>query len=65
MIYVRHGRTRYEQAERERDNRKSGVFDLSKCETQRQLSDFGRTELKFIGDQFRRARSIGKDPESW
>ena len=56
VIYVRHGRTRYEQAERERDNRKSGVFDLAKCETQRQLSDFGRTELKFIGDQFRRAQ---------
>lgn len=56
VIYVRHGRTRYEQAERERDNRKSGVFDLAKCETQRQLSDFGRTELKVIGDQFRRAQ---------
>ena len=56
VIYVRHGRTRYEQAELERDNRKSGVFDLAKCETQRQLSDFGRTELKFIGDQFRRAQ---------
>ena len=56
VIYVRYGRTRYEQAELERDNRKSGVFDLAKCETQRQLSDFGRTELKFIGDQLRRAR---------
>lgn len=56
VIYVRHGRTRYEQVELERDNRKSGVFDLEKCETQRQLSDFGRTELKFIGDQFRRAK---------
>ena len=56
VIYVRHGRTRYEQAELERDNRKNGVFDLAKCETQRQLSDFGRTELKFIGDQFRRAQ---------
>lgn len=55
VIYVRHGRTRYEQAEVERDNRKIGVFDLAKCETQRQLSDFGRSELKFIGDQFRRA----------
>ena len=55
VIYVRHGRTRYEQAELERENRKSGAFDLAKCETQRQLSDFGRTELKFIGDQFRRA----------
>ena len=56
VIYVRHGRTRYEQAELERDHRKSGVFDLAKCETQRQLSDFGRTELKFVGDQFRRAQ---------
>ena len=55
VIYVRHGRTRYEQAELERSNRQSGVFDLAKCETQRQLLDFGRTELKFIGDQFRRA----------
>ena len=56
MTYVRQSRTRCEQAEDERDNGKSGVFDLAKCETQRQLSDFGRTELKFIGDQFRRAR---------
>ena len=56
VIYVRHGRTRYEQAELERDYCKSGVFDLAKCETQRQLSDFGRMELKFIGDQFRRAQ---------
>ena len=56
VIYVRHGRTRYEQAELERDNRKNGAFDLAKCETQRQLSDFGRSELKFIGDQFRRAQ---------
>jgi phosphohistidine phosphatase SixA len=56
VIYVRHGRTRYEQAEFERENRKRGVFDLAKCETQRQLSDFGRTELKFVGDQFRRAQ---------
>ena len=56
VIYMRHGRTRYEQAELERDNRNSGVLDLAKCETQRQLSDFGRTELQFIGDQFRRAR---------
>jgi phosphohistidine phosphatase SixA len=56
VIYVRHGRTRDEQAEMERDNRKRGVFDLAKCETQRQLSDFGRTELKFIGDHFRRAQ---------
>lgn len=56
VIFVRHGRTRYEQAELERDNRKSGVFELAKCETQRQLSEFGRTELKFIGDQFRRTQ---------
>lgn len=56
VIYVRHGRTRYEQAEVERNNRTNGVFDLAKCETQRQLSDFGRTELKFIGEQFRRAQ---------
>jgi phosphohistidine phosphatase SixA len=56
VIYIRHGRTRYEQAEFERENRKQGVFDLAKCETQRQLSEFGKTELKFIGDQFRRAQ---------
>ena len=56
VLYMRHGRTRYDQLELERDNRKNGRFDLANCETQRQLSDFGRRELQVIGEQFRRAR---------
>ena len=53
VVYLRHGRTRYDQVEIERNNREAGRFDLNNCDTQRQLSDFGRSELKAIGDQFR------------
>ena len=56
VLYLRHGRTRYDQVELERDNRKSGRFDFANCQTQRQLSDFGRRELQFIGEHFRRAQ---------
>ncbi len=56
IIYLRHGRTQYDQLERERENRKAGTFDLAKCETQRQLSDEGRAEMKVAGEQFRLAR---------
>ena len=56
IIYLRHGRTQYDQLERERDNRKNGTFDLAKCDTQRQLSDEGRAEMKVAGEQFRLAR---------
>jgi hypothetical protein len=55
VIYLRHGRTQYDQIEMERTNRSKGSFDLAKCETQRQLSDEGRAELKRAGEQFRRA----------
>ena len=56
VIYLRHGKTQYDQIERERDNRKNGTFDLAKCETQRQLSDEGRAEMRLTGGQFRQAR---------
>lgn len=56
IIYLRHGKTQYDQLERERDNRKAGTFDLAKCETQRQLSNEGRAEMKVAGEQFRHAR---------
>jgi len=55
VIYLRHGRTRYEQIELERAARANGTLDLAKCETQRQLSDEGRAELKRAGEQFRLA----------
>jgi hypothetical protein len=55
VIYLRHGRTQYDQIELERGNRAKGTFDLAKCETQRQLSNEGRVELKASGDQFRLA----------
>jgi phosphohistidine phosphatase SixA len=56
VIYLRHGRTLYDQIEMERTNRSNGSFDLAKCETQRALSDVGRAELKTAGEQFRLAR---------
>jgi hypothetical protein len=55
VIYLRHGRTQYDQIELERNNRNNGTFDLARCETQRQLSDAGRAELKTAGEQFRLA----------
>ena len=56
VIYLRHGRTLYDQIEMERTNRNNGSFDLAKCATQRMLSDEGRAELKNAGEQFRLAR---------
>ena len=53
VIYMRHGRTQYDQIELERTNRNNGSFDLDKCQTQRQLSDAGRVELQSAGAQFR------------
>lgn len=55
IIYMRHGRTQYDQIELERTNRSNGSFDLARCETQRQLSDAGRLEMKQAGEQFRLA----------
>jgi hypothetical protein len=56
VVYLRHGRTQYDQIELERTNRNNGTFDLARCETQRQLSDAGRAELAVAGEQFRLAR---------
>ena len=53
IIYMRHGRTQYDQIELERTHRNNGSFDLDKCQTQRQLSDAGRAELRAAGTQFR------------
>lgn len=55
VIYLRHGRTRYDQIELEREHRDKGSLDLARCETQRQLSDAGRAELQQAGAQFRLA----------
>jgi hypothetical protein len=55
IIYMRHGRTQYDQIELERTNRANGTFDLARCDTQRQLSDAGRDEMKVAGEQFRLA----------
>ena len=54
-IYMRHGRTQYDQLELERTNRRNGTLDITNCSTQRQLSDEGRTELATTGAQFRAA----------
>ena len=56
IIYMRHGRTQYDQLELERTNRLNGSLSLGRCETQRQLSDEGRAEMKATGEQFRAAR---------
>jgi hypothetical protein len=56
IIYLRHGRTQYDQIERERENRRNGTFDLANCASQRQLSEEGRAEMKVAGEQFRLAR---------
>lgn len=53
MIYMRHGRTQYDQIELEHHNRANGTFDLDKCATQRQLSEEGHAEMKVTGEQFR------------
>lgn len=55
IVYMRHGRTQYEQLELERDNRAKGTFDLDKCETQRSLSDEGRAAMKVSGASFHKA----------
>jgi hypothetical protein len=55
VIYLRHGRTQHNQLTMERANRQNGSFDLSKCATQRQLSEAGRAELAVAGGQFRLA----------
>lgn len=56
VIYMRHGRTQYDQIELERTNRQNGSFSLDRCETQHQLSEEGRAEMKATGEQFRAAR---------
>ena len=56
VIYMRHGRTQYDQLELERTNRTNGSFNLDRCETQRQLSEEGRAEMRATGEQFRAAR---------
>ena len=56
VIYVRHGRTQYEQIKLERTNRANGSFSLIRCETQRQLSEEGRAGMKATGEQFRAVR---------
>jgi phosphohistidine phosphatase SixA len=56
IIYLRHGRTRYDQIALERQQRIAGTLDLARCETQRQLSDEGRAEMATAGGQFRLAR---------
>jgi phosphohistidine phosphatase SixA len=55
VIYMRHGRTQYEQLELERENRAKGTFNLDKCETQRSLSNEGRAAMKVSGGYFRNA----------
>jgi hypothetical protein len=55
VIYLRHGRTQYDQLQLERDHRALGTFDLARCDTRRQLSNEGREKLAQAGGQFRLA----------
>jgi hypothetical protein len=56
VIYMRHGRTLYEQITLERENRANGTFDLKDCGSQRALSNEGRAAMKISGEAFRRAQ---------
>jgi hypothetical protein len=56
VVYMRHGRTQYEQVTLERENRAKGTFDLNDCGSQRALSNEGRAAMKVSGDAFRRAQ---------
>jgi hypothetical protein len=53
VVYMRHGRTQYEQITIERDNRAKGTFDLDDCASQRSLSNEGRDAMKVSGAAFR------------
>ena len=55
IIYMRHGRTQYDQLKLERSNRNTGKFDLVSREARCQLPDEGRNELRQSGQQFRLA----------
>jgi hypothetical protein len=58
VIYMRHGRTQYEQITLERENRANGTFDLNNCSSQRALSNEGRAAMKISGEAFRRAQVV-------
>lgn len=55
IIYFRHGRTQLDQVGRESGNRAQGKIDFAHCDTQRNLSEEGRAELKAAGEAFRAA----------
>jgi hypothetical protein len=56
VVYMRHGRTQYEQITLERENRAKGTFDLNDCGSQRSLSNEGRAAMKISGEAFRLAQ---------
>jgi broad specificity phosphatase PhoE len=55
IIYFRHGRTQLDQVGLESGNRAEGKINFARCDTQRNLSDEGRAELKAAGEAFRQA----------
>ena len=55
IIYFRHGRTQLDQVSLESGNRAEGKINFARCDTQRNLSDEGRAELKAAGEAFRKA----------
>jgi phosphohistidine phosphatase SixA len=54
LIYMRHGLTKYDQIELERNQRNAGTFSLTRCETQRSLSEEGHRSLEASGADFRK-----------
>jgi hypothetical protein len=56
IVYMRHGRTQYEQVLLERQNREKGTFSFDDCNSQRALSDQGRAAMAVSGAFFREAR---------
>jgi broad specificity phosphatase PhoE len=55
LLYVRHGETNREEAEREAKNRETGRFNIEDCGTQRNLSTQGREQARRAGAAYRRA----------
>ncbi len=55
IIYFRHGRTQLDQVGLESGNRAEGKINFARCDTQRNLSDEGRADLKAAGEAFRQA----------
>jgi phosphohistidine phosphatase SixA len=60
VLYFRHARTDHTQIGRERAARENGTFSLERCETQRNLSEDGRTHFAPVRDAFASMHASGR-----